>query len=238
MAIFTVRHRFELGPTFVLAPERYDPRRDTLRTGSASVKSVALGSVAICVKQTINPQRQSAGSNQFVVFDTSDIREGLVIGRKTPISMAELGSSKKRLQGSDVLISRLRPYLRQVAFVDNDIRDAESEIELVCSTEFFVLRSISGASIAFLVPFLLSGSVQKVLSASQEGGHHPRFGEDTLLRLPIPQTLAEDRERLSAEVIHGIGLYRQRENALKQLIATAENAITAEPPADQLKRHL
>ena len=66
----------------------------------------------------------------------------------------------------DVIISRLRPYLRQVAFVDSDIRGYELSATILCSTEFFVLRAIEQESIAFLVPFLLSQSTQQVLAAS------------------------------------------------------------------------
>jgi hypothetical protein len=158
------------------------------------------------------------------------VREGIVIGKKKPVSSDELGSAKKGFQHNDVLISRLRPYLRQVAFVDNDIPDAAPETELVCSTEFFVLRSESGDSIAFLVPFLLSTPVQKVLSASQEGGHHPRFDEETLLSLPIPERLILAREISSAEVVRGIALYRETENTMSKLIAAAEGAVTPQGP--------
>ena len=102
-------------------------------------------------------------------------------------------------QIGDVLISRLRPYLRQVAYVDRTI-PVLSEAALLCSTEFFVLRSVDQQSIAFLVPFLLSVQVQRVLAASQEGGHHPRVRESTLLTLPLPSSLLETRAATSSAV--------------------------------------
>ena len=225
MALITVKQRFDLGPTFVLAPERYDPRRDSLKTESGAEKTIALGSIASTVRQTVNPLKRSADERWYVVLDTSDVREGVVIGKKTPVPVSELGSAKKVVRRDDVLISRLRPYLRQVGFVDDDVFNPESGAELACSTEFFVLRSNTHASIAFLVPFLLSGPVQKVLSASQEGGHHPRFDEEALLTLPVPERLCAARDGCSAEVIRAVASYRLAESTLTQLVVTAENAI-------------
>ena len=109
-----------------------------------------------------------------------------------------------------MIISRLRPYLRQVAWVDAGLLEAEVPgLELLCSTEFFVLDSEDGASIAFLVPLLLSAQVQSVLAASQEGGHHPRFNERTLTMLPIPASLIERRADLSEQVEHAVNQARR-----------------------------
>ena len=79
----------------------------------------------------------------------------------------------------------------------------------MCSSEFYVLESKDGSSIAFLVPFLLSQRVQSVLAASQEGGHHPRFNERTLKSLPIPAFLLERRVELSTIVEHAVAQARQ-----------------------------
>ena len=89
------------------------------------------------------------------------------------------------------------------------------------STEFFVLESIDDASIAFLVPFLLSAPVQAVLSAAQEGGHHPRFNERTLTTLPIPTSLAKQANELSACVEQAVTQAREAYAALQCTVATA-----------------
>lgn len=72
---------------------------------------------------------------------------------RVPPTSEQLNSNKKILKTGDVIISRLRPYLRQVAYVDID-----SNLQLCASTEFYVLRARNNESIAFLVPFLLSKS--------------------------------------------------------------------------------
>ena len=217
MALITVLKRSSLAQTFVLAPERYDPRREL---EADSVETVPLGTIVQTVRKTI----QSAdGVGLCLVLDTSDAREGIVIGRKTPTT--DIGSTKKCLQPGDVIISRLRPYLRQVAYVDNAIPNA-SDSTIVCSTEFYVLRSVDRDSVAFLVPFLLARQVQEVLSASQEGGHHPRFDEHALVTLPLPKALLLRRKEVSDAVIRSVREYRTSESRIDQLVLDAEGTLT------------
>lgn len=227
MALMTTKRLVELGAACVLAPERYDPRREILGLGALSKSTVPLGTIARAVRHTVSPSGGSTGERAYLVFDTSDAREGIVTGRKQPMRLAEVGSAKKAFQPGDVLISRLRPYLRQVAIVDDRVGRGH-EVELACSTEFFVLRSLDHRSIAFLVPYLLSASVQTVLAASQEGGHHPRFDEDALVSLPVPEALLRSRDEVSEVVKQSVALYRDSEDAIAELVTVAESAIAAE----------
>lgn len=220
MALMTVRLRSELGNTYVLAPERYDPRRGSLLSRSSTV---SLGEIATPVRKTVGSTKASIG--RYLVLDTSDAEEDVVICRKRPLPGSELGSIKKVIDAGDVIISRLRPYLRQVAYVDRSVRNWDASVTLACSTEFYVLRGIDSKSIAFIVPFLLSDAVQEVLAASQEGGHHPRFGEDVLLSLPIPKRLLEDRDALSMDVVKSVELYRESEKMLCRMIEMSQNAF-------------
>jgi hypothetical protein len=215
VAFMSTRKANLLDPAFVLAPERYDPRREV----RANVDALPLREVAISVRKTVE---SIDGLAPCLVLDTSDAREGLVISRRN--LAREIGSTKKVFQVGDVIISRLRPYLRQVAYVDKAIT-AVSDAPLLCSTEFFVLRSVDGVSIAFLVPFLLSAQVQRVLVASQEGGHHPRIRESAILTLPIPSGLLETRVEASSAIESAAELYRQSERAFRSLIGKAEDVL-------------
>jgi hypothetical protein len=219
MALISIRARSTLATIDVLAPERYDPRR---ALDSGVTKTVLLGDVANLVRRVVQP---SAYLGRCLVLDTSDAREGIVISRKVPLDGSELGSAKKVIEPRDVIISRLRPYLRQVAFVDAAMPNSRGSL-LVCSTEFFVLRSPNEHSIAFLVPFLLSRPVQEVLAAAQEGGHHPRFDDSTLLTLPVPVSLLDTRDVASRTIEKAVEYYRQYERGVEDMIADAEKAFT------------
>src|SRR5207248_4623376 len=106
------------------------------------------------------PPARADSQTRYVVLDTGHAREGVVLTSTEPVSAAGIGSAKKRASPGDVIISRLRPYLRQVAYVDEALAvDEDGPREIVCSTEFYVLRGRSQESVAFLVAFLLSDAV-------------------------------------------------------------------------------
>lgn len=201
----------QLDDGHVIAAERYDPRRRTASDG------VPLLRVARVVREQVAPTDKNSFS--YLLLDTSNAREGVVLDMGRLVGTSELGSTKKLVRPGDILISRLRPYLRQVAYVDDELLSSYGEeIGVACSTEFYVLRSADGRSIAFLVPYLLSDPVQALLAASQEGGHHPRFGQATLERLTIPESVLRDRDRVSSQVESLCRAARRSERELRQLI--------------------
>lgn len=216
MAITTIRAVTELEAGFVLAPERYDPRR-TVSNGHATI---TLSSIATIARNIVQPGNKLG---RCLVLDTSDAREGIIISRAVPEDGAAIGSAKKLIEPRDVIISRLRPYLRQVAYVDDTLHKSKAA-QLLCSTEFFVLRPVDARSIAFLVPYLLSRHVQDILAASQEGGHHPRFNDSAIITLPIPRSLIETRDATSDEIERGVELYRQSEVMIAKGICAADRA--------------
>ncbi len=224
MAICNVKERSQLGKGIVLAPERYDRRREAL---SAIASSIVLGMLVLPLRKTVNPNGNGAEPRDFLVLDTCDAQEGIIIARRRPAPLSSLRSAKKIVPARSVLISRLRPYLRQVAFVDDALNSRHKDVAIACSTEFFVLTPRDQRSIAFLVPFLLSEPVQEVLAASQEGGHHPRFDEYALLGLPVPRAWTDQRDEVSAQVELAISDFRKARVTVERLIVDAEAAMKA-----------
>lgn len=218
MALISIKRRSDLAEVLALAPERYDPRRE-LR--SQAKRTTLLREVANIIRRTVQPSEKLG---RCLVLDTSDAREGIISFRKQPVAGADLGSAKKVIESKQVIISRLRPYLRQVALVDSGV-PVPSDTLLICSTEFFVLGSVDGRSIAFLVPFLLTEQVQKVLAASQEGGHHPRFEDAVLLGLPIPDAVLRRRDEDSEKVEECLQLFRQSEARMAQVVQVNAKAF-------------
>lgn len=184
---------------FVLAPERYDPRRSSFATTGVTIAD------AVDIVQDLVNKKKASSNSSYLILDTSDAYEGTIRTIKSPVSGSEIGSTKKQIRCGDVIISRLRPYLRQVALVDSQfLNNFDDNVTLLCSTEFFVLRSRDASSIAYLVPLLLSEKVQVMLSASQEGGHHPRFNLKTLQSVSIPTKIWKNRSVASKEVLSSI----------------------------------
>ena len=204
MAISAVVDVNRLDDGNILAPERYDPRRRYVDESNAR-----LSDVVNLLREQISAETADE-TQRILVLATGDAHDGVIRPTVPPCDGSAIGSTKRRIRPGQVIISRLRPYLRQVAWIDAGLLESEEgHIDLVCSSEFYVLDSKDGASIAFLVPFLLSRRVQSVLAASQEGGHHPRFNERTLKSLPIPTLVIERRAELSARVEHAVSQARQ-----------------------------
>jgi hypothetical protein len=214
MAQSAIVNSFQLETGLILVPERYDPRRyPPTHTG------IKIADIARIVSEQVTSNKGSQ-NYRYLVLDTSDAKAGIIQSNKEPISLEEIGSAKKVIKPGDVIISRLRPYLRQVAYVDTGLFTSMGEsIVVVCSTEFFVLRSYNNQSIAFLVPYLLSDTMQKILSASQEGGHHPRFNRMALQKIPIPESLIRNRDEISTAVELAVNQARLSQLSLQSLVS-------------------
>ncbi len=211
MAICVIKRTTQLGPQFVLTPERYNPKR---RMRLSDENDGILLSEIITLENNIVASKKD--SSAWYQINTSDAMGGYLRIPQTP---EQLNSNKKALKSGDVIISRLRPYLRQVAYIDIDSKE-----QLCASTEFYVLRARNKESIAFLVPFLLSEAAQTVFANSVEGSQHPRFKEEDILNLIVPSQLFEERDKISQDICTAISQYRAYEKSLRTAI-THVNAI-------------
>ena len=231
MTVAAVLDIARLDEGWILAPERYDPRRRR-----AAEDGPCLGDFVNIRRDQVNGK--TAGAHRYLILDTGDAQNGIITTAKAPCNGAEIRSAKKRIHPNQVIISRLRPYLRQIAWVDSGLATEQGpDVALLCSTEFFVLSSVDEASIAFLAPFLLSPPVQAILSAAQEGGHHPRFNERTLTTLRLPARLVEQRTELSARFEQAVTQARQAHGAMRRCVAAilAGGAVPG-PPAERPSR--
>jgi hypothetical protein len=202
-----------LDPELVFSPERYSARRNA---GFVALEdSVSLSDIAELTRATINPAHSSTANQKFVVLDTTHAVEGRVHFTGEPISGEQVGSVKRPIQAGDVIVSRLRTYLRQIALIDEGLVERFG-VSLACSTEFYVLQAIDGRDIAFLVPFLLSEPVQEVFRNAQEGGHHPRIHHTVVTELRVPAGLVAARDELSDQVRQFIGQVRTGEDVFRE----------------------
>ncbi len=213
MAICILKSNKQLGVNFILTPERYNPRR---RMSIDNEDTILMSEIVEIVNDIIT--KKQAQGKSIIQINTSDAMGGyLNINSEVNDS---INSNKKILRKGDVIISRLRPYLRQVAYVDEDKKEI-----LGASTEFFVIRARNNESIAYLVPFLLSQPAQLVFENSVEGSQHPRFKEEDVLNLKIPKNIYDERENISKRVIEAIESYRSYERSIFKEIMEMNKAM-------------
>lgn len=213
MAICILKSNKQLGVNFILTPERYNPRR---RMSIDNEDTILMSEIVEIVNDIIT--KKQAQGKSIIQINTSDAMGGyLNINSEVNDS---INSNKKILRKGDVIISRLSPYLRQVAYVDEDRKEI-----LGASTEFFVIRARNNESIAYLVPFLLSQPAQLVFENSVEGSQHPRFKEEDVLNLKIPKNIYDERANISKRVIEAIESYRSYERSIFKEIKEMNKAM-------------
>ncbi|MBA5726773.1 restriction endonuclease subunit S [Bombella mellum] len=219
MSIFNIIRSGSLSEYYVLAPERYDPRR----LQKITQDSVSLEELFSIENPTLS-KRNIFDNEKYIVIDTGDSFEGIINNGKKEILGKDVGSSKKTVTYGDVIISRLRPYLRQIGFLDKSFFDGKKNI--LVSTEYFILKSRdSDINSSWIVPFLLLSEIQELLSRAQEGGHHPRFSKATLSEIKIPMNIVDDRKRLSFEVEKYIDRIQLSYKFLRNLTNNIENIM-------------
>ena len=223
MGIPVLRRVADLGDGLVLAPERFDPRRHV-----EVVARCCLSDLVDIVAENVSA-RSWKSPGAVLILDTTHAYEGFVVLRHHPVPPASMGSAKRLVQAGDVIISRLRPYLRQVALVDEALFQlCRRGNAVAASTEFFVLRGRTGFEAAGLVPFLLSQPVQAALAAGQEGGHHPRFRQELLLSLPVPDQVTRGSDKVARKMRSLAAAVRNSLLASRSMVAAVETAL-AEP---------
>ncbi len=163
-------------------------------------------------------------------FDLTDALQPVLNDERPTMLAREVGSSKKRFAAGDVVISRLRAYLREIALVRTT-----STVPAVGSSEFIVLRPRDVGKPAFsraaLLVFLRSSPVQTILKWSRDGSHHPRFGEEDLMCIPVPDAIcavAPKVEKLFEETLaaraQARALLAQAKRAVETAIEESETA--------------
>jgi len=197
MAISIEKHISMLDDSFVLLPERYDPRRDSFKDGIPLLDIVNIGSETIT--------HIKAKSLNYLSLDTTNSFNGFISVNNSDFNKL-IESTKKVVQKNSVIISRLRPYLRQVGFVDNAI--VPNDEIIITSSEYYELIPKGKESIAFLIPFLLSADIQSYLQHSIEGGNHPRFKLDALTKILIPNHIYNKRNEISLSIENSIAILR------------------------------
>jgi hypothetical protein len=211
---FAVRTLADLAPDYVLAPERH-----VLAGGAATNgDGVPLGELVVERRERIDPSAGS-GARGAAVLDTSHARDGVLDVAGALRDGAGGRSAKKRAVAGDLVVSRLRPYLRQIALVHPSAVALAGGRPLALSTEFYVLAPRDPEDdLAFLVPFLLSKSAQAALASAQEGGHHPRVPTSSLFALRVPRSLLRTRVKRSRAVVLALAEAYRASSRLRALL--------------------
>jgi hypothetical protein len=183
-----VRRSGEIFAAERIDAEYFHPQKAAALESLRAASDLTVGDLFSSVRQLWHPE---AGSSDDLVrnYDLNDALVPFLDGSKSPVARAEIASTKKVLQPGDLVVSRLRSYLREIAVVE-----PSSDHPMVASTEYIVLRPRNELllPVETLLIYLRSILPQIVLKWSQDGSNHPRFDEKEILRMPVPRLLVAD----------------------------------------------
>ncbi len=102
--------------------------------------------------------------------------------------------AKRKLHVGDVLFSMVRPYLRNVAIVDETYADA------IASTGFYVLTPNQTLCPRFLLYLMLSPYVIDGLNAFMKGDNSPSINNSHIENFPFPLPPLSEQERIVSKL--------------------------------------
>ena len=215
MSVVSIERLSELEEAKRIDPEFYHPKKVKTKKNLEKIGVKKIKDCFYSVRQIFDPRKHTL-SDSTLVFDLSDVKSFFLYGGKTALLSEDVGSAKKVFSQNDVLISRLRPYLKEVSFIGFN-----GGMKLA-STEFIVLRPKTRDYYPeVLFSFLISEPIQSILLWSVTGTEHPRFHEDYLLNIKLPNLSLKLQERVKELVdkawelfLTSQSLYSQAENLL------------------------
>lgn len=218
MAVFNIIRLSELEEAKRIDAENYHPEKIEAEHVLNKVSCGKLKDYFFNVREIFDPKKHML-RNPSMVFGLSGIQYYFLTEGSRVAVAKEVGSAKKIFQKGDVLISRLRPYLKEITYIgfNGDIK--------LGTTEFVVLRQkIKDYSPQVLFALLTTDYVQKILFWNITGTEHPRFSEEYFLNLPLPKFNSHFQEEIKKRIDKACELFLQS----KSLYSQAESLLLEE----------
>jgi len=204
-----------------LDAEYYHPEKEYILKQLDLLPGAVVADHFSSVRNLVNPSTEGHAEELVYNYDLTDALRFFLDQDVDPVSLSELGSTKKRIQFDDVVVSRLRSYLKEIAIVRNN-----GNVASVGSSEFIVLRNKSYKfTPELLAVYLRSPYVQLILKWSQNGSNHPRFEENELLQLKVPDKLGDIQDEITKMIQDAVGLHQNAQQIFEQAMSDIEKLI-------------
>jgi len=221
--LFYERHYAEVQAAARFDAEYYQPAKWNVLRALAAMPGNPLEEHFHPVKKLWQPTEQPASAS-VRNYDLTDALTPFLDDTTPTATAGEIKSTKKRFEPGDLVVSRLRSYLKEIAVVLPSHGAPQ-----VGSTEFIVLRSRkTGFPPEALLAFLRSTPIQTVLKWCQDGSNHPRFAAKELLRLPVPDTVLNVQDKIAAKIKDAIAARQESRRLLDEAKEMVEQAILGE----------
>lgn len=181
------------------------------------------------IRQVTADRGQSVPRQRFTYIDVSSINKeaGRIEGPQVLDAAEAPSRARKLVQEGDVIYSCVRPYLLNIAVIDQDIRPAP-----IASTAFAVLNGFGLVLPQYLWIVLRSPMMVEQVEGKMRGQAYPAINDGDFGLLPIPIPPLAEQHRIVAKVGELMGLCdrleigkRYREQLRQQGAVASLNAI-------------
>ena len=161
---------------------------------------------------------------RYIDIDAIDNENQVVRCPKTIVTSEAPSRASRELKENDVLFSMVRPYLKNIAFIDNSLSDC------IASTGFYICRCKEVIFPFYLYNFLCSKDAIDYLMQFMKGDNSPSIRKDDLLGMKINlPTLPEQQEivRILDSVLEKERTAKQAAEAVLEQIDLLKKTILA-----------
>lgn len=154
---------------------------------------------------------------KFRLVELEDVDGELgVVSRFREFYGIQLKGSKLEFRVGQILVSRLRYYLRKVAVVEKNLTNG------VASGEFYALDCEKGVDPTFLKTVLRHPMVVIQADCRSTGSSRPRLTKDDVESLMIPDVPYDIQQRISNKISKDLETIRQLRTEAHQLVSQAK----------------
>ena len=142
------------------------------------------------------PMESTKPTSDFIYIDVDAVNNKLnIIDNPKKISIDNVPSrATRKLHQNDILFSVVRPYLRNIALVDDTYKSA------IASTGFYVITPGVGYFPKFLFYLMLSNYVVDGLNTFMKGDNSPSINNSHIENYLYPLPPFKEQQRIVAQI--------------------------------------
>ena len=140
---------------------------------------------------SVDPKKVFKESFRYVDIDAIDNKGHKLREYKITRILDAPSRAKRKLKKNNIVYSLVRPYLENVAVIEDDLND------IIGSTGFYVFDAINGINVRYLYYYLLSDEFTKKVMEHMKGDNSPSIKKSNFEHLPFPYTSTKRQKEIA-----------------------------------------